>query len=114
MTGPPAEGFRVDWVDAPVRVRVEIERACGAAVVEAMTAPGGFSPGLAARVLCADGRRRFVKAASSEVNPDAPRLHRQEARVPGGLDPLIGSGAAARAKVAGNRRVRLVGRADPG
>jgi aminoglycoside phosphotransferase (APT) family kinase protein len=92
VTGPPAEGSRVDWADVPVQVRAEIERACGASVVEAVTAPGGFSPGLAARVLCADGRPWFVKAASSEVNPDTPRLHRQEARVLGDLDSLIGSG----------------------
>jgi hypothetical protein len=73
-------------------VRTKIERACGAIVVEARTEPGGFSPGLAARILCADGRRWFVKAASSEVNPDTPRLHRQEARILDDLDPLIRSG----------------------
>ena len=92
MTAPPAEGARVDWEHVPGSVREQIERACGAAVVDARTAPGGFSPGLAARVLCADGTRWFVKAASAEVNPDAPRLHRQEARVMAGLEPLIGSG----------------------
>jgi hypothetical protein len=59
--------------------------------VEAVTAPGGFS-GLAARIVCGDGRRWFVKAASGQVNPDAPRLHRQEARILGDLDPLIRSG----------------------
>jgi aminoglycoside phosphotransferase (APT) family kinase protein len=92
MTGPPAEGSRIDWEDVPEQVRTDIERACGAAVVEARTAPGGFSPGLAARVLCADGRRWFVKAASADVNRDTPRLHRQEARVLGDLDPLIRAG----------------------
>jgi aminoglycoside phosphotransferase (APT) family kinase protein len=92
VTGPPAEGSRVDWADVPEQVRTRIERACGAAVAEAVTAPGGFSPGLAARIRCADGRRRFVKAASGEVNPDTPRLHRQEARILGDLDPLITSG----------------------
>lgn len=92
MTGPPAEGSRVDWAHVPEQVRAEVERACGAAVVEAVTAPGGFSPGLAARVRCADGRRWFVKAASAHVNPDAPRLHRQEARILADLDPLIRSG----------------------
>lgn len=92
MTGPPAEGARVDWGHVPKPVREQIERACGAAVIEARTAPGGFSPGLAARVLCANGTRWFVKAASAEVNPVAPRLHRQEARVMAGLDPLISSG----------------------
>jgi len=92
VTGPPAEGSRVDWADVPGQVRAEIERACGARVVEAVTAPGGFSPGLAARIVCADGRRWFVKAASGQVNPDTPRLHRQEARILGDLDPLIRSG----------------------
>jgi aminoglycoside phosphotransferase (APT) family kinase protein len=92
VTGPPAEGSRVDWADVPEQVRTEIEGACGARVVEAVTAPGGFSPGLAARVACEDGRRWFVKAASGEVNPDTPRLHRQEATILRGLDPLIRSG----------------------
>ena len=92
MTGPPAEGSRVAWADVPDQVRAEIESACGAAVVEAVTAPGGFSPGLAARVVCADGRRWFVKAASGQVNPDTPRLHRQEAGILADLDPLIRSG----------------------
>lgn len=92
MTGPPAEGSRVAWADVPAAVRAEIERACGGPVVDAVTAPGGFSPGVAARVRCADGRRWFVKAASSEVNPDTPRLHRQEARVLADLDPLAASG----------------------
>jgi aminoglycoside phosphotransferase (APT) family kinase protein len=92
VTGPPAEGSRVDWADVPARVRAEIERACGAPVVQAVTAPGGFSPGLAARVLCADGRRWFIKAASGLVNPDTPRLHRREARILADLDPLIRSG----------------------
>jgi len=45
---------------------------CGAPVVEATTAPGGFSPGLAARIVCGDGRRWFVKAASGQVNPRYP------------------------------------------
>lgn len=89
MTGPPAEGARVEWAQVPAPVRAAIERACGGRVVEAVTAPGGFSPGLAARVRCTGGRRWFVKAASAEVNPDAPRFHRQEARVLGELDPLI-------------------------
>lgn len=92
MTGPPAEGSRVDWADVPERVRAAIERACGAAVAGAVTAPGGFSPGMAARIVCTDGRRWFVKAASGQVNPDAPRLHRQEARVLADLEPLIRSG----------------------
>ncbi len=74
MTAPPAEGSRVDWEHVPEPVRQQIEPA---------------------RVLCADGTRGFVKAASTEVNPDAPRFHRQEARVTAGLEPLISSGRLA-------------------
>jgi aminoglycoside phosphotransferase (APT) family kinase protein len=92
MSAPPAEGARVAWQDVPEPTRTAIEGVCGAAVMEARTQPGGFSPGVAARVRCADGARWFVKAASAELNPDAPRMHRQEARVLAGLDPLILAG----------------------
>lgn len=43
--------------------------------------PGGFSPGVAARVQMSDGRRIFVKAVGPELNPDSPAIFRQEARV---------------------------------
>src|SRR5579862_9424842 len=89
MSAAPAEGARVAWQDVPDAVRTAIERVCGAAVIEARTQPGGFSPGVAARVRCADGGRWFVKAASAELNPDAPGFHRQEARVLADLDALI-------------------------
>src|SRR5579862_7782328 len=92
MSAAPAEGARVAWQDVPDAVRTAIERVCGAAVTEARTQPGGFSPGVAARVRCADGTRWFVKAASAGLNPDAPTLHRQEAKVLAGLDPLILAG----------------------
>jgi aminoglycoside phosphotransferase (APT) family kinase protein len=61
-------------------------------VTEARTQPGGFSPGLAVRVRCADGTSRFVKAVSAESNPDSPVMHRREARVLADLDPLIADG----------------------
>lgn len=92
VNAPPAEGARVDWRDVPQDVRGAIERVCGAPVVEAWTQRGGFSPGVAARVRCADGNRWFVKAASAEVNPDAPRFHRQEASALADLDQLIAAG----------------------
>lgn len=92
MSAPPAEGARVAWQDVPEPVRQAVERVCGAPVIEARTQPGGFSPGVAARVRCADGTRRFVKAASAELNPDTPQMHRQEARVLADLDPLIAAG----------------------
>src|SRR5260370_29861564 len=54
MSAPPAEGARVAWQDVPVAVRTAVERVCGSAVIEAVTQPGGFSPGVAARVRCLD------------------------------------------------------------
>jgi hypothetical protein len=92
VSAPPAEGARVAWQDVPQPVRRAVERVCGAPVIEARTQPGGFSPGVAARVRCADGACCFVKAASAELNPDTPRLHRQEAKVLAGLDSLIAAG----------------------
>lgn len=62
-------------------VRRAIEERIGGRVVQAVTQPGGFSPGLAARLLTAEGRRCFVKAVSEKANPDTPHLHRREAEV---------------------------------
>jgi aminoglycoside phosphotransferase (APT) family kinase protein len=59
-------------------VRAAIEGWLASPVASAVTQPGGFSPGLAARLLTADGRRVFVKAVGPELNPDAPRFHRRE------------------------------------
>jgi aminoglycoside phosphotransferase (APT) family kinase protein len=92
VTGPAAEGVRVEWEQVPVPVRAAVEGVCGAAVVEAWTQPGGFSPGVAARVRCANSARYFVKAVSAEANPQTPGLHRQEGRVLAALEPLITSG----------------------
>jgi hypothetical protein len=91
MTGLAAQGVRVEWAQVPAEVRAAIEGVCGAAVVRARTQPGGFSPGLAARVRCASGARYFVKAVSAHANPDTPRLHRHEARILAALAPLIAS-----------------------
>jgi aminoglycoside phosphotransferase (APT) family kinase protein len=80
-TGPPATGLRLAWGDAPAWLRAEVEDRLGGRVVEAITQPGGFSPGVAARLRLADGRRAFVKAVGPEPNPDSPGVHRGEARV---------------------------------
>ena len=79
--GPPAAGVRVEWQELPARVRAAVEGWLGSPVVEARTQPGGFSPGAAARLRAADGRRAFLKAIGPELNPDAPGFHRREARV---------------------------------
>jgi hypothetical protein len=69
-------------------VRDAIEERIGGRVVEAVTQPGGFSPGMAARVRVDDGRRVFVKAVSEAANPDTPGIHRREAVVVAGLPPV--------------------------
>ena len=81
----PARGVRVHWEDVPADVRSAIEERAGARVVEAITQPYGFSPGLASRLRLADGRRVFVKAVSASANPDSHHIHRREARILGAL-----------------------------
>lgn len=68
-------------------MRRAIEERIGGIVVEAVTQPAGFSPGLAARVRTRDGRRCFVKAVSEDANPDTPHMHRREAEVVAALPP---------------------------
>ncbi|MCC3776558.1 aminoglycoside phosphotransferase family protein [Streptomyces sp. UNOB3_S3] len=84
---PPASGVRRPWADLPPTVRRALEDALGARVVEAHSQSGGFSPGVAARVRLADGRRAFVKAVSAETNAHSPRLHRAEARNTAAMPP---------------------------
>ncbi|MFF0743633.1 phosphotransferase family protein [Streptomyces sp. NPDC004111] len=89
VTAPPATGVRVEWQALPARLHARVADILGAPVVEAATQPGGFSPGVAARVRCANGRRAFVKAVSAAVNPHSPDLHRAEARNTAALPPGV-------------------------
>ena len=72
MAFPPAQGERVPWDRLPSEIRVVIEQRLGATVTRAATSPGGFSPGLAARLELEDGRRVFAKAVGPEPNRDSP------------------------------------------
>jgi aminoglycoside phosphotransferase (APT) family kinase protein len=87
MAFPPAQGARIPWETVPEGVRAAVESGLGARVAESVTQPGGFSPGVAARLLLEDGRRAFVKAVGSEPNLDSPGFHRREARVAASLPP---------------------------
>jgi aminoglycoside phosphotransferase (APT) family kinase protein len=78
---PAAAGVRIAWEALPAWLRGVVEKHLGAQVVQAVNQPGGFSPGVAARVLLDDGRRLFVKAVGVELNPDTPAFHRAEAQV---------------------------------
>ena len=80
MTAPVAAGTRIPWEAVPEHVRGEVEASLGSPVVSARTQVGGFSPGAAVRVVCADGSRAFVKACGSDLNPDTPDLNRAEIR----------------------------------
>ena len=79
-TAPPAAGVRTPWEALPEALREAVAELLGAPVVHAETQSGGFSPGAAARLRTAAGRRAFAKAVSAETNPHSPRLHRTEAR----------------------------------
>jgi len=72
---------RVAYDALPAPVREWVDATLGSPVVQARTQPGGFSPGVAARLRCADGTRAFVKAVSAETNADSPELHRRESEV---------------------------------
>jgi Phosphotransferase enzyme family len=85
-TPPPAEGSRLPWSAIPAPLRAAVERRLGGRVVTAITQPGGFSPGVAARLRLDDGRRAFVKAVG-DINPDSPGIHRAEAGIAAALPP---------------------------
>src|SRR5437016_13274021 len=80
-TNPPAEGVRLEWRAVPRRVRSALERWSGSPVSSAVSQRSGFSPGVAARLRLADGRRLFVKAVGPEPNAESAGMHRREARI---------------------------------
>lgn len=75
---PLGSGRRLDWHDVPRHVQRQIELIADDAVVDAVSQPGGFSPGLAARLELADGRRVFAKAVDAERQPIEAEFHRRE------------------------------------
>lgn len=85
---PRAGGQRRDWSELPGSIVEEIEVFLGDQIISATTLPGGFSPGIAARIMTSSGQHRFVKAVSSEVNADAVRFHQREIRVCTGLNAI--------------------------
>ena len=82
LAGSP--GTRMSWAAAPLVVRSAVESRFGT-VVAFDDQPGGFSPGIAARLVLADGASVFVKSVSAELNADTMAMHRAEARVAAAL-----------------------------
>lgn len=81
-------GTRVEWSATPDAVRQSVEDRLGASVSDADGQLFGFSPGLAARLRLADGRRVFVKAIGPDNVSGAPGgqdAYRREARISAGL-----------------------------
>lgn len=75
-----ATARRLEWQFLPPALRAAIERRCGAPVVEAISRTAGFTPGFASALVCADGSRHFVKAASVRAQRTFADSYREEAR----------------------------------
>jgi hypothetical protein len=71
---------RLEWAHLPPTVRARIEQHCGSPVVAAASQGGGFTPGFASVLTCADGSRHFVKAASNAAQRPFAASYREEAR----------------------------------
>lgn len=76
-----ASGTRIGWMQLPPSVQAGVEALLGEQVVEAVSQPGGFSPGTADRVRTASGRRAFVKAVGTVLNELSVSLHRREGAI---------------------------------
>jgi hypothetical protein len=86
--GPRAAGRRADYATVPSHVRAWVDESLGSSVVQSVAQIGGMSPGPAARLLLADGRRAFIKAVSPEPNARTPELFRHEIAVLRCLPPV--------------------------
>lgn len=82
---------RITWPDLPEGLQRRIESALGSAVVTHVGQSGGFSPGVADRLVLADGRRVFCKAVSEQLNADSHQLYQRELSVNGLLPPGVPS-----------------------
>jgi hypothetical protein len=71
---------RLEWSFLPPHLRAYIERRCGSPVAEAISQGSGFTPGFASVLVCEDGSRHFVKAASVKAQRMFADSYREEAR----------------------------------
>jgi aminoglycoside phosphotransferase (APT) family kinase protein len=71
---------RLEWPHLPPHVRALVEARCGSPVTEARSQGAGFTPGFASVLVCADGSRHFVKAASLKAQRTFAEAYREEAR----------------------------------
>ena len=71
---------RLTWPHLPPAIRVLVEERCGSPVVDTASQGGGFTPGFASVITCADGTKHFVKAASAKAQRLFADSYREEAR----------------------------------
>jgi Phosphotransferase enzyme family len=71
---------RPGYEQVPQRLREWVDRELGSPVASAASQPGGFSPGVAARLVTADGARAFVKAIATSRHAATAALHRYESQ----------------------------------
>jgi hypothetical protein len=75
-----ATARRLEWAFLPPNLRTYIERKCGSPVLKAISQTSGFTPGFASVLVCEDGSRHFVKAASVKAQRMFADSYREEAR----------------------------------
>jgi Phosphotransferase enzyme family len=71
---------RPGYEQVPSQLREWVERELGSPVASAASQPGGFSPGVAARLVTAGGARAFVKAIATSRHAATAALHRYESQ----------------------------------
>ncbi len=76
---------RLAYAALPAGLRHAVDAALGSPVSDVSPRQGGFSPGPAAVLTCADGRRAFVKAVGTPLNAGAVDMFRTEGRVTAAL-----------------------------
>lgn len=78
---------RPRWHTLPSSLRDAVEHHLGSTVADAWSQDAGFTPGVASRLLLADGRRVFVKAASTDHAAWVVEAYRRECEVTAALPP---------------------------
>lgn len=78
---------RPGYDQAPQHLRQWVERELGSPVTSATSQPGGFSPGVAARLVTIDGARAFVKAIATSRHAATAALHRYETQAMRAIPP---------------------------
>lgn len=80
---------RAPWADTPPPVRAAVERSLGSPITGHTDLHGGMSPGPAAGLRLADGRRVFVKAVSARVRAHNHAMILQESAILDALPPTV-------------------------